>query len=278
MGKTISVIIPTFNRIDSTHRAVNSVTSARPELVEIVVADDGGDVAYHYPGAANVHGIDITVVRSSHNAGPGLARQNAIAHSSGRAIAFLDSDDMYEDGWIDAALDEFMGAEVDQPGKTFMAGRVRQGSPATRLCLQMLLRSPARLRTLLCRFMVLIFNPFYTPSIVLSRELCRFSSSLRYCEDYYTNSFAIFAAKRIVISPHYACRLSRSPGALGGEASQRQKMLEGEMHVRRTLFRSDSVPPAFKLVVPLGVLYQFARESLKKLMSGFAQIHHLVLS
>ncbi len=76
MGKTISVIIPTFNRIDSTHLAVNSVTSSRPELVEIVVADDGGDVAYQYPGATNVHGIDVTVVRSIHNAGPGLARQN----------------------------------------------------------------------------------------------------------------------------------------------------------------------------------------------------------
>jgi glycosyltransferase involved in cell wall biosynthesis len=276
MGKTISVIIPTFNRIDSTHQAVNSVTSSRSELVEIVVADDGGDVPYHYPGATNVHGIDVTVVRYSHNAGPGLARQNAMAHSSGRAIAFLDSDDMYEEGWIDAALDEF--TEDAHPGKTFMAGQVRQASPATRLCFQMLLRAPAGLRTLLCRFMVLMFNPFYTPSIVLSRELCQFSSSLRYCEDYYTNAFAIFAAKRMVISPHYACRLSRNPGAVGGEAGQRQKMLEGEMHVRQTLFKSDSVPVGFKLVVPLGVLYQFTRESLKRLMSAFARIHLLVLS
>jgi glycosyltransferase involved in cell wall biosynthesis len=278
MGKAISVIIPTFNRIDSTHQAVNSVTSSRSDLVEIVVADDGGDVAYLYPAPTNVHGIDVTVVRSNHNAGPGLARQNAIAHSSGRAIAFLDSDDMYEEGWIDAALDEFMGPEDDHPGKTFMAGRVRQGSPATRLCFQIVLRSPARLKPFLCRFMVLVFNPFYTPSVVLSRELCQFSPALRYCEDYYTNAFAIFAAKHVVISPHYACRLSRNPGAMGGEASQRRKMLEGEMHVRRNLFRSPSVPPAFKFVVPLGVLYQFTRESLKKLLSAFARINHLVLS
>ncbi len=34
---------------------------------------------------------------------------------------------MYEEGWIDAALHEFMVAEVGQSGKTFMAGRSEAG-------------------------------------------------------------------------------------------------------------------------------------------------------
>lgn len=37
----VSVVIPAFNRTDPLRRAIESVTTAHPSTVEIVVVDDG---------------------------------------------------------------------------------------------------------------------------------------------------------------------------------------------------------------------------------------------
>jgi hypothetical protein len=108
-----------------------------------------------------------------------------------------------------------------------------------------------------------MFNPFYTPSVILSRDLCQFGDSLRYCEDYYTNAMALFRAKKIVLSSRYSCSLSRRPGSDLGESANTRGMFRGELSTRRAMLLSKDVPLVYKLLVPLGVLYQFTRASVK---------------
>src|SRR5262245_57709325 len=103
-SKQITVIIPTRNRSELTTRAVNSVASREPEQIEIVVVDDFGEVPYVFGGDRNVHGVDVVVLRTEENVGPGLARKFGVDRSAGPAVAFLDSDDVYEEGWLDAVL------------------------------------------------------------------------------------------------------------------------------------------------------------------------------
>lgn len=90
---SVSVIIPAFNRARLIGEAIESVLAQdyRPELLQIIVVDDGssdgtGEVAGAYPG--------VTVVRQE-NAGPPCARNAGIARANGEWVAFLDSDDLW---------------------------------------------------------------------------------------------------------------------------------------------------------------------------------------
>jgi glycosyltransferase involved in cell wall biosynthesis len=278
MVKKLSVVIPTYDRQILTDRAIESIASLRPDLMEIVVVDDGGKIHYQHGKSKNIHGIDVRVIRLHQNGGPGVARKIAVEQCASSVIAFLDSDDVFEQGWVDAGLEEFVGKECNGKRKKFMAGRVKKGSVITQACFNLLLCIPDRFKLPACRLMVLIFNPFYTPSVILSRDLCRFSESLRYCEDYFTNLKSIFDAEQIVLSSKYSCVLSRAPGEYGGESGQSLQMFKGEMAVRMMALRSGSIPWLYKLVVPVGIVYQLIREVLKRVIKAALRLLRLVAS
>lgn len=259
---TVAVIIPTRDRPELTNRAVNSVSSSRPEKVSIVVVDDCGNTPYGFGSGVNAHGIKVDVLRTASNCGPGLARKFGVEGCSSHAVAFLDSDDIYLDGWVDEGLDRLSLSGLGEGG-IFIAGTVKGGSLVLRAVFRVLTLVPERLRALSGRLAVVMFNPFYTPSLILSRDLCHFSESLRYCEDYYTNAMALFGAKEVIFSKRVACALSRPPGAKNGESANTGAMLSGELGARLAMFESSLVPVFYKLLVPLGVVYQLARASVQ---------------
>ena len=266
--KTLTVVIPTYDRVELTNRAINSVSSRRPAEVGIVVVDDCGSIPYEFAAKLNIHGISVMVLRTPFNGGPGLARRYGVERCSGRAVALLVSDDVYHEGWLDEGLDQLMKYRAETGG-IFIAGRVQHGSAATRLVYSLLAAIPATCRVPISRLAVVMFNPFYTPSVILSRELCEFSDSLRYCEDYYTNAMALFRAKRVVLSRRSSCSLSRRPGSDQGESANSEEMLRGELSARWAMLLSNEVPLAYKLLVPLGVVYQFTRTFLKWFLGGW---------
>lgn len=89
----VSVIIPTYNRLDYIGQAIESVLKQTYTHYEILVVDDGstidvkkvlepylGNIAYIY----------------QKNEGLGSARNTGITHSKGKYLAFLDDDDLFE--------------------------------------------------------------------------------------------------------------------------------------------------------------------------------------
>ncbi|RGE46048.1 glycosyltransferase family 2 protein [Comamonas testosteroni] len=100
----ISVVIPTYDRIELTLRAIDSVKTKNPELVEIIVVDDAGKDVFFFPSHNNKNGVSVQVVRMSVNSGAGLARMRGVESASGQYVAFLDSDDEYVEGWIDSLI------------------------------------------------------------------------------------------------------------------------------------------------------------------------------
>ncbi|AFM26383.1 glycosyl transferase [Desulfomonile tiedjei DSM 6799] len=86
----VSVIIPTYNRAHLVQRAIRSVLCQSYTDYEIVVVDDGSTDSTHeivreaFP--------EIAVITQLH-AGVSAARNKGIQHSTGRLLAFLDSDD-----------------------------------------------------------------------------------------------------------------------------------------------------------------------------------------
>ncbi len=96
-----SVIIPVYNRPALLRRAIESVLAQTFRDYELIVVDDGStdqthSVARSYPG--------VRCVRQQ-NRGVSAARNRGVAESSAPYLAFLDSDDAWLPGKLEAQYD-----------------------------------------------------------------------------------------------------------------------------------------------------------------------------
>ncbi len=86
----VSVIIPTYNRIGTIGRALDSVLAQQGPVQEVLVVDDGSEdgtadfIAQHYP--------QVEVIRQT-NTGVSAARNRGLIKAKYEWIALLDSDD-----------------------------------------------------------------------------------------------------------------------------------------------------------------------------------------
>jgi glycosyltransferase involved in cell wall biosynthesis len=95
----VSVVIPTYNRADSTIKAIHSVLSQTYKQYEVIVIDDGSTDGSDVPVQRFVQQQDGNGRRMfwipQDNQGPSAARNEGIRRSHGELIAFLDSDDIW---------------------------------------------------------------------------------------------------------------------------------------------------------------------------------------
>jgi len=105
---TISVIIPTYNRIETLSRAIESVLAQTHPADELIIVDDGstdGTAAWvreHYP--------QIKLIEQK-NSGVSAARNRGIESSRGDWIALLDSDDE----WLPHKLEKQLALWASEP-------------------------------------------------------------------------------------------------------------------------------------------------------------------
>jgi len=105
---SISVIIPTYNRIETLPRAIESVMVQTHPANELIIVDDGstdGTVAWlgeHYP--------QIKLIKQQ-NSGVSAARNRGIEVASGEWIALLDSDDE----WLPKKLEKQLALLASEP-------------------------------------------------------------------------------------------------------------------------------------------------------------------
>lgn len=91
--KTVSVIIPVYNRTFSVRDAIESVLIQSVKPSEIIVIDDGSsfDMALYLKSYMQ----HIHLIKLNENKGVSFARNTGIKAASGEYIAFLDSDDLF---------------------------------------------------------------------------------------------------------------------------------------------------------------------------------------
>ncbi|MEE8170955.1 MAG: glycosyltransferase [Phycisphaerae bacterium] len=177
MSPTVSVIIPTFNRADLLCEALDSVAVQTYRDFETIVVDDGSteDIAT----AAERHSARPRVIRQTQQ-GPAAARNRGVCESSGRLLAFLDSDDM----WLPEKLSRFVSVFDGSSEHDVWYGPMRPVDVS---------RRPVPGRTKPCRGGRIISALFqssfvHVPTVMCTRECFEqyggFDESLPVCEDY----------------------------------------------------------------------------------------------
>lgn len=91
--RTVSVIIPTYNRLDTLQRAIESALAQDYPVSEIIVVNDRSTDGTEEYLAGETRVSSITNER---NLGSQGSRNRGIAESRGELIAFLDSDDIWK--------------------------------------------------------------------------------------------------------------------------------------------------------------------------------------
>lgn len=90
----VSAIIPAFNRPQQTQRAIDSVSEQTYEQIELVVVDDGSNPPLKESlSIQSEYFEDVIFHIHDKNKGANVARNTGIDISTGKYIAFLDSDD-----------------------------------------------------------------------------------------------------------------------------------------------------------------------------------------
>jgi mycofactocin glycosyltransferase len=126
----VSVVIPAYQAAETIAHCIEAVRSQRfPKgRLEIVVVDDGsrdatGMIARRY--------TDVRVITQS-NAGAAAARNRGWRESSGRWIAFLDSDCVPSRGWLAALVETATAADPPALGAAGKTLGLDSGSDAAR--------------------------------------------------------------------------------------------------------------------------------------------------
>jgi len=91
----VGVVIPTFDRVELTIRAVTSVLSQTHKASQILVVDDGSSESSLEQLAQALKDLPVNLVSIPHSGNPGLVRKVGISHLQTRFVSFLDSDDFW---------------------------------------------------------------------------------------------------------------------------------------------------------------------------------------
>jgi glycosyltransferase involved in cell wall biosynthesis len=102
-GPTFSVVLPTYNRAYVLWRAVQSVVDQTEDDWELIVINDGStDCTLRL--LEEFHDPKIQVI-STENSGPSAARNTGISRTSGEFIAYLDSDNRWDQRFLSTFLE-----------------------------------------------------------------------------------------------------------------------------------------------------------------------------
>lgn len=217
----VSVVVPAWRPGPELVEAVASAAH-QPYVCEVVVVDDSGRPEEMARVRAMLTGpwpVPVVVCRTPANRGPGEARRVGAAVASGAWVAFLDADDLWLPGKMQAQVDvlsrnpdvQLVGARAGRPG----------GSASV----------PDRVAAREVSFHRLLFsNPVHTSSAVVRRDLAVGFPTGRAAEDFEAWLLAARTGRVLLVDHPLSVRRKAAYGD-GGLSGHLWRMQRGEHRV-----------------------------------------------
>ncbi len=239
----LSVVIPTRNRAQLVRDAIRCAHAQREGEVEVIVVDDAST-----DSTAELldreFGDGIRLLRLEHRRGPGGARNAGARLARGELVSFLDSDDIWLPGKLDAELELFARFEAEVvvcDSQTFFEDAVDGESRFTQ---NGLLETTGREAMLAndCQWLwTNSLNTAHTSSITARREaLARlgeklFAEDLVCCEDW-EFQMRLYHPARVVVLPQVFTHVRRfvDESRMGRNVPGRPTTPEQEMLLLRS--------------------------------------------
>ena len=103
----VAVVVPTYNRHSLLKRALDSICKQTVQPAHVVVVDDASPAPVAPFLEDQYDGLSLTVIRHDENRGAAAARNTGVESVDTEYVAFLDSDDYWDNGKLAAQLDVF---------------------------------------------------------------------------------------------------------------------------------------------------------------------------
>ena len=228
----VTVIMPAYRAASTIGRALSSIASQTLKPRAVVVVDDGSDDSTL--DAAEVCrdkliGVELLLLRQD-NAGPGAARNRALANATTKYVAFLDADDEWLPEKLARAMPKFDDDSVALVSHNYI--QANDGVETTIDCTRHFNRGASPYLSLFLR------NFIATSTVVAQREAVQshggFDESLLSAQDY--QLWLSIAAKhgvRFDTFPEALARCHVTPGSVSSNIARRRecavKILEGQL-------------------------------------------------
>ena len=110
----VSVIIPTYNRVNTIRKAVESVLEQTYKDIELLIVDDGStDGTFEVLKEIQNKDKRVVVLKHEQNKGACAARNTGIINAKGDYIAFQDSDDIWMRDKLEKQMNVMEKEDVD---------------------------------------------------------------------------------------------------------------------------------------------------------------------
>jgi len=211
----VSIIVPTFNRLQYLPPAIESVLAQTYRDWELIIADDGSDAETRAYLSRLENPPRIRVLWLPHSGNPAVVRNAAVREARGEYVAFQDSDDLWMPGKLAAQIASLEAhpergwshtsfTPVDASGVPLNVARERWWPPAEGWILERLISMDAVIAL---------------PSVVAHRRLFNqvggFDTGQRMCEDY--DLWLRLAARSEIDAVHEPLLLVRRHGEHSGD-------------------------------------------------------------
>ena len=149
----VSIILPTFNRLEFLPAAIESVLAQSFTKWELLIADDGSDDATR-AYLKSLSDPRIRLILHSHTGKPAVVSNVALRAARGEYVAFLDSDDVWLPGKLAAQIESLSRhasrkwsytrfSLIDASGNPSASARDRERAAPSGWIFEKLLRSEA---------------------------------------------------------------------------------------------------------------------------------------
>jgi glycosyltransferase involved in cell wall biosynthesis len=154
----VSIILPTFNRLEFLRETIASVFAQSFQDFELVIADDGSDPPTREYLRSLESDVRVEVLLLARTGSPATARNAALRAARGEFVAFLDSDDLWERDKLRVQLAAVIErpdcqwsycafVRIDARGEALASERGRRWLPADGEIFEQVLLGTASIRT-----------------------------------------------------------------------------------------------------------------------------------